>query len=153
MYPCASGDKRTYPTRFQLILNASQELTDLENRLGPTRLPPHTSRDNILMLIACLESKFPRFERILLHCLKSVKACSIYACASPLVCVRVIVLAKQFGIECWCGDSEEFATYDRHGDGICDIPCSGDTSVACGEGSSDVRGNIHTLQSVSTHES
>ena len=48
------------------------------------------------------------------------------------------VLHVQYGNECWCGSSEVFADYDKHGEGTCHMPCSGDESVACGENRSHV---------------
>ena len=35
----------------------------------------------------------------------------------------------QYGFECWCGSDDEF---DRHGPGVCDIPCVGNEDEVCG---------------------
>lgn len=39
----------------------------------------------------------------------------------------------QFSNECWCGTSDNEADYERHGEGVCHMGCSGDGTVACGE--------------------
>ncbi|CAB1100464.1 unnamed protein product [Ectocarpus sp. CCAP 1310/34] len=38
----------------------------------------------------------------------------------------------QFSSECWCGTSDDEADYERHGEGVCHMACSGDGTVACG---------------------
>ncbi|CAM9435049.1 unnamed protein product [Sphacelaria rigidula] len=40
--------------------------------------------------------------------------------------------ATQYGNECWCGKSETFVDYDRHGLGDCNMECAGDSSEPCG---------------------
>lgn len=34
--------------------------------------------------------------------------------------------------QCWCGLSHNSADFNRHGPGICHVPCTGDESVSCG---------------------
>ncbi|CAM9604115.1 unnamed protein product, partial [Ectocarpus sp. 12 AP-2014] len=38
----------------------------------------------------------------------------------------------QFSSECWCGTSDDEDDYERHGEGVCHMACSGDSTVACG---------------------
>lgn len=38
----------------------------------------------------------------------------------------------QWGIECWCGDSEQLFDYKLHGNGVCNMPCGGDRDLICG---------------------
>jgi len=40
--------------------------------------------------------------------------------------------AMQHKNECFCGSSDVFSDYDKHGVGKCDLPCEGDSSVTCG---------------------
>ncbi|CAM9324794.1 unnamed protein product [Ectocarpus fasciculatus] len=40
--------------------------------------------------------------------------------------------STQFSNECWCGTSDNEADYERHGEGVCHMGCSGDGTVACG---------------------
>lgn len=48
-------------------------------------------------------------------------------------CRTLRPLDIQFGRECWCGKSDMFEDYDRHGEGICDYKCAGDRLELCGE--------------------
>ncbi|CAN0291073.1 unnamed protein product, partial [Ascophyllum nodosum] len=45
---------------------------------------------------------------------------------------KALYYATQYGNECWCGTSDVFADYEKHGRGTCHMRCTGDTSVACG---------------------
>ncbi|CAM9965889.1 unnamed protein product [Ascophyllum nodosum] len=45
---------------------------------------------------------------------------------------NALYYATQFGNECWCGTSDVFADYEKHGKGTCHMRCAGDTSTACG---------------------
>lgn len=47
---------------------------------------------------------------------------ALYRHASPLL---VCCLSK-----CWCGDSD--TDYDKHGEGVCNYPCTGDANEICG---------------------
>ncbi|CAN0104949.1 unnamed protein product [Scytosiphon promiscuus] len=38
--------------------------------------------------------------------------------------------AVQYGKECFCGDENE--DYAKHGPGLCDMPCAGDSNLICG---------------------
>lgn len=40
---------------------------------------------------------------------------------------------SQFGKECWCGHSDVFEYYEKHGPGTCHMRCAGDRSEPCGE--------------------
>ena len=40
--------------------------------------------------------------------------------------------ATQYSNECFCGTSDIFRDYDRHGRGVCHIECEGDHLVSCG---------------------
>ena len=40
--------------------------------------------------------------------------------------------ATQYSNECFCGKSTIFKEYDRHGKGVCHMPCEGDSMVSCG---------------------
>ncbi|CAN0303355.1 unnamed protein product [Ectocarpus sp. 6 AP-2014] len=44
-------------------------------------------------------------------------------------CVRYEFYGTQYGTECWCGNNSD---YDAHGDGVCDMPCPGDSAEFCG---------------------
>ncbi|CAN0407515.1 unnamed protein product, partial [Hapterophycus canaliculatus] len=39
----------------------------------------------------------------------------------------------QYSSECWCGTSNSISDYDRHGEGVCHLACTGEPDVACGE--------------------
>ncbi|CAB1103402.1 unnamed protein product [Ectocarpus sp. CCAP 1310/34] len=45
-------------------------------------------------------------------------------------CAGSAYYGTQYSVECWCG--AEGADYDANGEGICDIPCSGDVNEICG---------------------
>ncbi|CAM9947792.1 unnamed protein product [Scytosiphon promiscuus] len=38
----------------------------------------------------------------------------------------------QYSSECWCGSSDSISDYDRHGEGVCHLECSGQEDLACG---------------------
>lgn len=39
---------------------------------------------------------------------------------------------RQYGNECFCGESDEPSDYEVNGPNVCHMPCYGDDSVACG---------------------
>lgn len=42
-------------------------------------------------------------------------------------------MPPQYGNECWCGTSDVFADYEKHGLGTCHMRCAGNELEACGE--------------------
>ena len=46
--------------------------------------------------------------------------------------LRAIACTPLLMTQCWCGGADITTTYDRHGAGVCDDPCTGDSSLTCG---------------------
>lgn len=40
-------------------------------------------------------------------------------------------MSLQYGRECWCS-MEGGLDYERHGEGVCEYPCTGDENESCG---------------------
>lgn len=53
--------------------------------------------------------------------------CRKQICAG--LCEDYAFYGTQYSSECWCGSATD---YDRYGDGVCDMPCDGNTSEICG---------------------
>lgn len=97
--------------------------------------------NNVLSFFSCYPTTIPYVEiyiqrrnmaqgdRYFYHTINNV----ISPCAS--------LLPVQYGNECWCGNSDTFTDYDKHGAGTCHMPCAGDKTVACGE----ERSHIHRI--------
>lgn len=41
-------------------------------------------------------------------------------------------MGLQYSTECWCGSFEDEMKNTQYGEGMCDMPCSGDSSETCG---------------------
>jgi len=63
-------------------------------------------------------------------------------------CQESLFFGTQWGMECWCGKSDQSHEYQKYEDGVCDIPCGGDDSISCG-GKYSI--TIYTLDSVEIH--
>eukprot|EP00904_Undaria_pinnatifida_P003872 jgi/Undpi1/13486/HiC_scaffold_8.g03145.m1 len=59
-----------------------------------------------------------------------VSSSSMTADDCQVLCSGSAFFGTQYGLECWCGASG--IEYDRHGAGVCNFDCTGDSSEICG---------------------
>lgn len=89
-----------------------------------------TCTNNYRRLAVC----FPKEIEGLLSSLVSLSPhLSCFVCFLFAFFCPVYGSQQQYGSECWCGTSSKFSDYERHGEGVCHMACSGDPTVACGE--------------------
>ncbi|CAM9455943.1 unnamed protein product, partial [Laminaria digitata] len=58
---------------------------------------------------------------------------STEACREHCSDKNAMYYGTQYSKECWCGTSDVFSDYERHGEGVCHMACSGDPDTACGK--------------------